>query len=111
MTYPLHDREVVITACGRICMHRKRINVSLFLAGQRVGIEELDEAIWIVTFVHYDLGFVTVSVPVERGQCCEGAAKVRPEPANGGPPARTLQAMPDSWPPRHAAPTLVYGRL
>ena len=88
VTYPLHDREVVITACGRICMHRKRINVSLVLAGQRVGIEELDEAIWIVSFVHYDLGFVTVSVPVERGQCCEGAAEVRPEPANGGPPER-----------------------
>ena len=28
VSYPLHDREVVVTACGRICMYRKRINLS-----------------------------------------------------------------------------------
>ena len=58
VTYPLHDRDVVVTACGRICMHRKRINLSTVLAGQRVGIKEVDEGIWIVSFMHYDLGFI-----------------------------------------------------
>jgi transposase InsO family protein len=58
ISYPLHDREVVITACGRICMYRKRINVSHVLAGQRVGIKEVDEGIWIVSFMHYDLGYI-----------------------------------------------------
>ena len=58
ITYPLHDRDVVVTACGRICMHRKRINISTVLAGQRVGIKEVDEGIWIVSFMHYDLGFI-----------------------------------------------------
>src|SRR5256885_373203 len=33
--------------CWRICMHRKCINVSTALAGQRVGIKEVDEGIWI----------------------------------------------------------------
>ena len=56
--YPLHQPEVLVTACARICMHRKRINISTVLAGQRVGIKELDEGIWIVTFMHYDLGYV-----------------------------------------------------
>jgi hypothetical protein len=28
-------------------MHRKRINVSTVLAGQRLGIKEVDEGIWI----------------------------------------------------------------
>src|SRR5213592_780978 len=28
LTYPFHDRDVVITACGRICMGRKKINFS-----------------------------------------------------------------------------------
>ena len=56
--YPLHDREVVVTACGRICMHRKRINVSNVLAGQRLGIKEVDDDIWIVSFMHYDLGYI-----------------------------------------------------
>jgi transposase InsO family protein len=58
LTYPLHDRDVLVTACGRICMHRKRINVSTVLAGQRLGIKQVDEGIWIVTFMHYDLGFI-----------------------------------------------------
>jgi transposase InsO family protein len=58
ISYPLHDREVVVTACGRICMHRKRVNVSLVLAGQRVGIKEVDDGIWIVSFMHYDLGYI-----------------------------------------------------
>ena len=56
--YPLHDREVLVTACGRICMHRKRINVSHVFAGQRLGIKEIDEDIWIVSFMHYDLGYI-----------------------------------------------------
>jgi transposase InsO family protein len=58
ISYPLHDREVVVTACGRICMHRKRVNVSTVLAGQRVGIKEVDEGIWIVSFMQYDLGYI-----------------------------------------------------
>ena len=28
------------------------------LAGQRVGIKEVDEGIWIVRFMHYDLAFI-----------------------------------------------------
>ena len=58
LTYPLHDRDVLVTACGRICMHRKRINISTVLAGQRLGIKEVDEGIWLVSFMSYDLGFI-----------------------------------------------------
>jgi hypothetical protein len=58
ISYPLHDRDVVVTACGRICMYRKRFNISTVLAGQRVGIKEVDEGIWIVSFMHYDLGYI-----------------------------------------------------
>ena len=58
ISYPLHDRDVLVTACGRICMHRKKINISTVLAGQRLGIKEVDDGIWIVSFMHYDLGFI-----------------------------------------------------
>jgi transposase InsO family protein len=58
LAYPLHDRDVLVTACGRICMHRKRINISTVLAGQRLGIKEVDEGIWLVSFMHYDLGYI-----------------------------------------------------
>jgi hypothetical protein len=51
------DRDVVITACGRLCLHRKRINISTVLAGQKLGIKEVDEGIWLVSFMHYDLGY------------------------------------------------------
>jgi hypothetical protein len=43
--------------CGRLCLHRKKINISTVLAGQRLGIKEVDEGIWLVTFMRYDLGY------------------------------------------------------
>ncbi|MBP0618323.1 IS481 family transposase [Jiella mangrovi] len=56
--YPFHDRDVLVTACGRICMHRKKINVSTVMAGQRLDIKEIEEGIWIVSFMRYDLGYI-----------------------------------------------------
>jgi transposase InsO family protein len=56
--YPFHDRDILVTACGRICMHKKKINISTVLAGQRLGIKEVDEGIWLVSFMRYDLGYI-----------------------------------------------------
>jgi len=56
--YPFHDREVLVTACGRICMHRKRVNISTVMAGQKLGIKEVDDGIWLVSFLAYDLGYI-----------------------------------------------------
>jgi hypothetical protein len=58
VAYPFHDRDVLVTACGRICMHRKKINISTVMAGQRLAITELDDGIWLVSFMHYDLGYI-----------------------------------------------------
>jgi transposase InsO family protein len=58
LEYPWHDRDILVTACGRICMHRKKINVSTVLAGQKLGISEVDDGIWLVSFMHYDLGYI-----------------------------------------------------
>src|SRR5947209_3756513 len=49
--------ELLVTACGRLCLHRKRINVSTVLAGQKLGIKEVDDGIWLASFMHYDLGY------------------------------------------------------
>jgi len=57
LTYPFHDRDVVVTACGRLCLHRKRVNISTVLAGQKLGIKEVDDGIWLTSFMHYDLGY------------------------------------------------------
>ncbi len=58
LEYPFHDRDVTVTSCGRICMHRKKINLSIVLAGQKLGIKEVDDGIWLVSFMHYDLGYI-----------------------------------------------------
>ncbi len=61
LTCPFHDKEVLVTACGRICMHRKKINISTVMAGQRLGIKEVDDAIWLVSFMHHDLGYIDLA--------------------------------------------------
>jgi transposase InsO family protein len=58
LDYPLHDRDALVTCCGRICMHRKKINISTVLAGQKLGIKEVDDGIWLVSFMRYDLGYI-----------------------------------------------------
>ena len=57
LEYPLHDWTAVITTCGRICYQRRKINVSQVFAGQKVGVKQTDEHIWLVSFMHYDLGY------------------------------------------------------
>src|SRR5688572_23555405 len=57
LEYPTHDWTAIITTCGRICYQRRKINVSQVFAGQKVGVKQVDEHIWLVTFMHYDLGY------------------------------------------------------
>ena len=57
LDYPFHDKTITVTTCGRICIGRKKINLSLVFAGQMVGIRETDDGIWLVSFMQYDLGY------------------------------------------------------
>jgi hypothetical protein len=57
LDYPFHDRTITVTHCGRICLGRRKINLSTVFAGQNVGVKEVSDKIWLVTFMHYDLGF------------------------------------------------------
>ena len=56
--YPFHDKHILVTACGRVCMHRKKINISTVMAGQRLGIKEVDDGIWLVSLPLSDLDLV-----------------------------------------------------
>jgi hypothetical protein len=47
----------VVTRCGRICLGKKKINLSTVFAGQAVGIKEVHDDIWLVSFMNYDLGY------------------------------------------------------
>ena len=57
LEYPFHDWTAVITHCGRICYQRRKINVSQVFGGQKVGVKQVADHIWLVTFMDYDLGY------------------------------------------------------
>lgn len=57
LEYPFHDWTTVITTCGRMCHDRRKVNVSQVFAGQKVGVKQVDDHIWLVTFMTYDLGY------------------------------------------------------
>jgi putative transposase len=57
LSYPFHDKTIMVTNCGRLCFNRKKINLSVVLAGQYVGIKEVEDKIWLVSFMDYDLGY------------------------------------------------------
>jgi putative transposase len=66
--YPFHDRTVLLTQCGRICIGNRKINLSTVFAGQFVGIREVADKIWLVSFLDFDLGFFDeVAARVEPG--------------------------------------------
>nr|WP_143533898.1 hypothetical protein [Rhizobium sullae] len=46
-----------MTATG-ICIYRKKINISTALAGQKLGLKDVDDGIWLVSFMHHDLGYI-----------------------------------------------------
>lgn len=55
--YPFHDHTITVTNCGRICFNTRKINFSTVFAGQNVGVTQVCDKIWLVTFMHYDLGY------------------------------------------------------
>jgi putative transposase len=46
-----------VTQCGRTCFNGQKINLSHVFAGQGVGVTQVGERIWLVTFMQYDLGY------------------------------------------------------
>jgi putative transposase len=54
---PFADATLTVTHCGRICFQGRKINLSHAFAGQTVGVTQVGERIWLVTFMDYDLGY------------------------------------------------------
>ncbi len=57
LAYPLPDWTGTVTHCGRICYKSRKVNLSQVFAGQDVGVKQVDDHIWLVTFMDYDLGY------------------------------------------------------
>jgi putative transposase len=48
---------VRVTRCDCICIGKRKINLSQVFADQVLGQRELEDKIWIVSFLDYDLGY------------------------------------------------------
>lgn len=57
ISYPFHDKTVTITNCGRICIEGKKIHFSTVFAGQDVGLRQVEDDVWLVSFMEYDMGY------------------------------------------------------
>ena len=57
LEYAFHDKTVTVTTCGRICLNRKKGSLSTVFAGQKVGIKQVDEKLWLASFMTCDLGY------------------------------------------------------
>src|SRR6478752_1272318 len=62
--YPFHDKTIVVTRCGRICLGNRKINFSQVFAGLAVGLKEVHDDIWLVSFMDYDLGYFDLETRV-----------------------------------------------
>ena len=98
--YPMHDKTIVVTRCGALCLGRKKINFSQAFAGQAVGIKEVHDDIWLVSFMDYDLGHFDLETrvlePLENpfgpksvthvvGKLCNPMSPGRTPDYDGGP--------------------------
>lgn len=57
VSYPFHDKTVTITNCGRICIAGQKVHLSTVFAGHDVGVRQVEDDVWLVSFMDYDLGY------------------------------------------------------
>jgi putative transposase len=57
LEYPLQYQTITVTQCGCLCFGGRKINLSVAFVGQNVGVKQIADEIWLVSFMHYDLGF------------------------------------------------------
>lgn len=49
-------------------MHRQKFDVSTVLADQRLEITDVDDGIWLLSFMHYDLGCIDLDQRTPRSE-------------------------------------------
>lgn len=57
LTYPGFDKTLLISNCGRILLKKLKVHVSKAFSNQPVGLKRVDQGIWQVDFMSYNLGF------------------------------------------------------
>jgi transposase InsO family protein len=57
LEYPLHDLSRSVTPQGNVSFRKAAFYLSQALAGERVGLREVDPGTWLVNFMDLDLGW------------------------------------------------------
>jgi hypothetical protein len=57
VSYRFHDKTITITNRGGICIAGQKIHLSTVFAGHDVGVRQVEEDVWLVSFMNYDLGY------------------------------------------------------
>lgn len=57
LDYPLSHHVITVTQCGRICFKGLKVSLSHVFSGQDIGIRQVDDKIWLVNFMDYELGY------------------------------------------------------
>ena len=50
--------DVLVARNGTISLHGRPVIISTVFEGQRLGLREVDTDVWLVSFMHYDLGYI-----------------------------------------------------
>ena len=58
LAYPFHDLDIVAPENGAIALHGHAVFISSVFGGQKLRLREVDNDVWLVSFMHYDLGYI-----------------------------------------------------
>lgn len=58
LEYPLHDASKRVDTYGRIYFRGRLTYIGAALVGQRLGLRQLDDLTWLVSFMEMDLGYL-----------------------------------------------------
>ena len=50
--------DAIVARNGAIGLHGRQVIISTVFEGQRLGLREVDTDVWLVSFMHYDLGYI-----------------------------------------------------
>jgi transposase InsO family protein len=92
--YPLHDTAVTVGPAGHVYIPGTgkatgHVFVSTALAGELVGVRELDDRLWLVSFLQHDLGVIDVTTSRFSARPTEPTAD--PEPVTSPSSSTTAQ--------------------
>jgi len=61
LEYPLHDFTRKVMPNGEVSLHDTKYYISQSLAGEKIGLREIDTGLWLASFMELDLGHIDLT--------------------------------------------------